>query len=231
MNKKKIMFILLPLAIFGGLGFYIKNEFKWPVATLKEEAITKKIGDLDIEGSGDFTVSDIKLPENQNLTDKSTSSVIMPDLDREIKISVALSEEAAKAITNKIKEVSAALKKDPASSDNWLDLGRLRSSIGDYEGARLCWEYAAEIRPENFVPFNNLAELYGYHLKDYPKAEENYAKAIEKGPETVFIYRNAYEFYRFALKNDAKAKEILQKGIAANPGETSRDLQNLLSSF
>lgn len=235
MNKIKIIFLLLlVVAVFAGIVFFFKyfkedvGRIVWP---LEKEKVTKKVGDLDIVGSGDFAINDAEIPQEQNQPDKKATVAEIPDLDREVKISAVLPEDSKKILENKIMEVSAVLKKDPSLSDYWLELGRLRSAIGDYEGAKLAWEYLTKIRPENFVPFNNLGELYAYYLKDYKKAEENYAKAVERGPENIPAYRNFYEFYRFVLKNDAKAKAILEQGIAANLGNASLDLQNLLKNY
>jgi tetratricopeptide (TPR) repeat protein len=102
--------------------------------------------------------------------------------------------------------------------------------IGDYEGAKECWEYAAVVNPKSPTPFNNLGDLYAHYLKDNKKAEENFLIAIKNGPDQIYIYRSLYEFYRYVMKDNAKAKQILERGISANPN-TSQDLKNLLDNF
>lgn len=227
---KKLIFILILLAVFGGAFFYFKNGFGRRLPVSKEEIVTKKAGDFDIKGTGDFTVEDVNLKEGKSQFNVKTT-IITPDLDKEIKVySHDLSEDAQKIAISKIKEAVSFLKKDNKSKDYWLELGRLRNMIGDYEGAREVWEYVSLIDPKNSTSFNNLGELYAYYLKDDVKAEKNYAKAIENDPSAIYIYRNFFDFYRYVAKDPVKARALLEKGIATNPA-TSSDLKNLLENL
>lgn len=227
---KKIIFVLILLAIFGGVFFYIKKDSGGRFSSSKEEIVTKKAGEFDIKGSGDFTVEDIKLLKENNQFNKKTT-IGIPDLDREIKVySPDISEDAQKIAISKIKEAVSFLKKDNKSEDYWLELGRLRNMIGDYEGAKEVWEYISAVSPKSSTSFNNLGELYAYYLKDNAKAEKNYAKAIENDPSAIYIYRNFFDFYRFVAKDPTKARALLEKGIAANPS-SSGDLKNLLQNI
>ncbi|MCK6462474.1 MAG: hypothetical protein L6Q29_01485 [Candidatus Pacebacteria bacterium] len=154
-----------------------------------------------------------------------------PELGRPLKINVVLEENVEKLLVEKIHEVESNLKSNDKSIDDWLALGIYRKMAGDYEGAREIWEYASFISPGNITSFNNLGELYAYYLKNNKKAEENYKQAVKNGPASIYIYRNFHFFYKDVLKNNTKAKAVLEQGIAANPGEASLDLQNLLKNY
>ena len=50
----------------------------------------------------------------------------MPDLNKEIKITAEMSEDAKKIATAKIQDLSSQLKKDSDNLENWLVLGVYR---------------------------------------------------------------------------------------------------------
>lgn len=154
----------------------------------------------------------------------------IPDLNKPINITANLPEDAKKIAQEKIEKLSSELKQNPNLFENWLVLGIYRKIIGDFEGAKECWEYVAALNPKSSTPFNNLGDLYAYYLKDYKKAEENFLIAIKNGPDQIYIYRSLYDFYRYVIKDDVKAKKTLEQGIATNP-DTSQDLRNLLNNF
>ena len=203
---KKILFIVFVLLVCGGLGFYFY----------------KKLSPKTQKG--------VKIEPVVITNNKPTVNASLPDLNKEIKITADMNEEAKRIATDKIQDLSSQLKKDSDNLENWLVLGVYRKTIGDYEGAKEVWEYASVIRPQNSISFNNLGELYAYYLKDNEKAEENYKKAIVNDPSAIYIYRNFFDFYRYFAKDTAKARAILEQGIAANP-TTSSDLKNLLEGL
>lgn len=232
MNK---IFLFVAVAIvFGGAGYYIWMDLSASNSidsdnTTSESSDGKKIniGGIAIEGGGDIKVEELPFEKSN----RGVVNVPPPDLDKEIKITASLTKEVEQAAISKIIEISAKLKADKTLVNDWILLGVYRKIIGDYFGAAEVWEYAGKISPGAYMPFNNLGDLYAYYLKDSKKAEQNFQTAIKKGQNQIHIYRSFYEFYRYVVKNDTKAKAVLEQGIAANPGESSLDLQNLLQSF
>lgn len=222
---KKIIFIALVLVVLIGAGFYLYKNKNSPIQGQSLDKNIVNIGGVSIEGDGDIKIEPIEIKNN-----KPAINVPLPNLDREIKITATMDDNAQKIAITKIQDLSSQLKKDSDNLENWLVLGVYRKIIGDYNGAREVWEYANVIRPENSISFNNLGELYAYYLKDSKKAEENYTKAIENDPSAIYIYRNFFDFYRYVAKDTIKARALLEKGIAANPA-TSSDLKNLLESL
>jgi len=233
---KKILFIIFVLIVCAGLGFYFYKKLSPKTqkgvtigqsnsSSSQTAGNTVNIGGVTIQGEGDM--KGVKIEPVAITNNKPAVNASLPDLNKEIKITADMSEDAKRIATAKIQDLSSHLKKDNDNLENWLVLGVYRKMIGDYEGAKEVWEYASAIRPQNSISFNNLGELYAYYLKDNAKAEENYKKAIENDPSAIYIYRNFFDFYRYFAKDTAKARAILEQGIAANPS-TSSDLKNLL---
>jgi len=237
--KKKILFIIFVLLVCGGLGFYFYKKLSPKIqdggivgqsnsSSSQASGNTVNIGGVTIQGEGDM--KGVKIEPVAITNNKSAANIPLPNLNKGIKITVDMSEDAKRIATDKIKDISSQLKKDSDNLENWLVLGVYRKMIGDYESAKEVWEYASVIRPQNSISFNNLGELYAYYLKDNAKAEENYKKATENDPSAIYIYRNFFDFYRYFAKDAAKARAILEQGIAANPS-TSSDLKNLLETL
>lgn len=109
------------------------------------------------------------------------------------------------------------------------DIGFIKQSLGDIEGAITAWEYANIIRPKNSLSFFNLANLYFYKTKDLKKAEKNYLIALENDRKDMNIVRNLYELYYLELKDNAKTEALLLSSLADNPD--SADLTALLAGF
>ncbi|RJQ32437.1 hypothetical protein C4572_00855 [Candidatus Parcubacteria bacterium] len=226
---KKIILITLSILLFGSVGFYIKENIKNSKEAAQKNGNKTQNNNpgIVVEGNGNYEVKKIDLPKNFENIDK----IPMPDLDKPIMALPGVDDITLKFATEKIKEVTTRLKANKYSLEDWLILGVHRKTIEDYEEARTIWTYAGLAWPQNERSFHNLGELYGYYLKDYKKAEENYKKALENNPSAIYIYRNFADFYRFVIKDNTKAKAILEQGIAANPGEAPLDLQNLLKAI
>jgi len=222
--KQKAVFsaIIVVLAFGAAAGFLIWRDVKnsrSPV--LETEPDSGKV--LDTEpGSGQNAN-----PGNNAVT---AAEPQVPDLDRPIKISANLSEEARKKAILDIQEISGMLKGNHDYFDGWLQLGILRKIIGDYNGAIDAWNFAGVIRPKSTIPFANLADLYAFYIRDNKKAEDSFLRAISADPQNGFTYFQTARFYEEILQDMAKAKEILRQGISAG-ADSSGDLQSLLNSL
>ena len=162
----------------------------------------------------------------------------IPNLSGPIEIKVDLPEDIKEKTISEIQMLSNGLKKDSDSLEGWLQIGLLKKLIGDYEGAKSAWEFAAVIRPKSHIPFHNLGFLYWQYLKDFSSSEQNYLKAIENNSEDIGAYVDLSNVYYFDLKNNKKAEGILLKGLEKNPdnAELSATLaelkeRNLSKSF
>ncbi len=208
------------LVILVAAGFFYYQRIIKPAVTLDNK------GMVGIEGTGKFDVEEIPVPSTNNI-----SSIQPPNLDRPIDLSKSNMTADLQAVAKKrITELTSSLKNDPTSTDVWLSLAIYRKMINDFAAAEEIWVYLTKVQPGNFIPFNNLGDLYANYVKNTTKAEANYLQAIKLDPSQIFVYRNLYELYRYILKDDTKAKAILQQGIDRNPN-TSKDLKFLLENY
>lgn len=230
MENKKIyisIIVCAVLAALGGLGYYGYKDYRMKRSndsgSINNNANTSVDNiKIDIGGGGNVVIKRIDEGSEQNSA--------IPDLDRSVTVPASFPEDAKNIIISKIKETSAALKKDPKLFGDWLNLAIYRKTIDDYEGARDIWEFLARTNPTDAAAYVNLANLYGYYLKDVKKAEADYLKAIELAPMQVTYYRSAADFYRDVMKDSAKARAIIQKGIDVNPAK-SQDLKAILPNY
>jgi len=109
------------------------------------------------------------------------------------------------------------------------EIALLKQQLGDFEGARIAWEYANIIRPKNSLSFSNLAALYHFDLKQYDKAEKNYLISIANDPDDIPTIRNFFELYYNAIKDNAKTEALLLRSIQNNPDRS--DLYALAGGF
>ena len=86
------------------------------------------------------------------------------------------------------------------------------------------------IRPDDFVAYHNLGDLYGFYVKDYPKSEDNYLKSIKNNPANIQAYLDLAVIYGSVYKEKAgQVESILLRGLEANPGNAG--LQAALDDY
>lgn len=199
------------------------NSNQAPSTSVSEENLSNIKVTLDgIEKTGD---SGFSVTEQSSLPLPPT-----PNLDRTLIFKGDFSAEAKDEISARIAELSGLLKKNPDSLSNWLDLGLLRKTIGDYQGAREAWEYANAIRPRNHVSFSNLGDLFHHYLKDYPNAENSLLQSIKNGPNNISAYRALVNLYTESYTDKlSEVPEILLSGLVANPNDY--DILVMLASY
>lgn len=155
--------------------------------------------------------------------------VQLPNLDRVILIPQNIPADMERTIEERIKTISSELKTNPTIVALWLDLGLLRKSIRDYEGAKEAWEFVTVISPDDGIAYHNLADLYGYYLHNNELSERNILRAIENSPAQIQNYFKAAEIYQDVFNDMNKARAIVERGLVANPGDES--LLSLLASL
>ena len=239
MDKKNIISSIFVAFLLTALWFYIYQDLSdnqvenGAEAVNNEQAIATSTSpitgvSLDFEGNGEVVVEAI----DKELTPQLQYQTIIkpiPDLDRKIIFPDDFPEDARQIMIDKIEEISQNLKNDPNSFSDWLYLGLNRKAINDYEGAKLVWEYATLINPNNFVVRGNLGDLNAYYLRDNQEAEKNYLKALDLGAGQTYLYFKTAEFYQLFLKDKQKARDIVQTGLKLNPN--SSELQSLLNNL
>lgn len=194
---------IIALLLIGGFGFYVYHDRS--SSQIFKISSTTPQGELVVSPTSSSTVTATLAASKQK----------MPDLNRPI-IFTTYPEEARELMRQKIAELVAALKKDPADFSSWVNLGLRRREIGDAEGAREAWMYANSLKPNFDVPLFNLGVLYHYDLKNYPKAEESFLSALAENSANAQTYAELSDLYRYSYKqNTAAAVTILKQGLAA----------------
>jgi len=229
-EKKNTRIAVIGLTIVVALvGWYIYTDTKTKSADSgAQSGETTKADETENTGRADEQSSTEIDTSPTTIQFGGTNLPPTPDLNRLV-ISQTITGDVRTILSTKIASTSAALKKDSTLFELWIDLGLQRKMGGDYEGARLAWEYASALSPTNILSFINLGDLYGYYLHDNAKAEQNFLSAIKNAPSEVSTYFRTADFYKDVLKDVAKARAIVQKGIDANP--SSQELKDLLASL
>jgi len=220
--KNKILALIVAALLVGGMGYIIFMSFTGILKTdlegrydLEESSIKSEVVP-DTALVVDVTIERITIEEESSeLTEETMVSV--PNLDRPIVFEENVLPEVKEKMTKKIKDLSDLLRQDHNLFNVWIELGLVRKSIDDFEGAREAWEYASSIRLQNSLSFGNLGVLYGYYLDDPVQAEANFLQAIKNDPHAEYLYVQLYDFYQEALFDGVKARHIVEQGIHTNP--------------
>lgn len=138
------------------------------------------------------------------------------------------SETQKQEIYRSLQNFGKTVKEHPDFFNGWIQLGLLKKTIGDFEGARDAWEYASLISPKNSISFANLGELYWRYLHVYPQSEINFKTSIKNAPNDPGTYVSLSDLYFYSLKEKSDlADDILLQGIDVNP--KSMDLTKALA--
>jgi cytochrome c-type biogenesis protein CcmH/NrfG len=149
----------------------------------------------------------------------------IPDLNRAVQFSADFPAETRPLLLEKVNVLTTKLKETPIDFGSWIELGIRYKQAGDYGGAKIYWEYATRLQPENSLSYLNLGILYHYHLKDVVKAEQNLLTSLKHNPVYPTTYGELHDLYRYSYKQDTTAAvDILKEGL----GKTENNINLLL---
>lgn len=219
LQKKHIMIgALIVFVVAIVLTFIYQNKKKVDVTKdIKENASTTivSLGDgVNVAVPQGYTIE--KVPEKM----QTSVPKPIPSLSREVIFAIAVDPAVKTTIQTKVTELQKSLLKDPKQFSAWIDMGIYHKVAGDYEGAKIYWDYAGKLAPTDFISFGNLGNMYAYQLKDMAKAEQYYNQAIKNGPTQIYLYFQLAEAFRDVSKDIPKAKAVVERGLVANPGNT-----------
>jgi hypothetical protein len=209
------------IVIFVAIAWYLSSHGKViapstqaPTATTTTATTTGQIG------SG--TTGGVVVSGGHN-----TSGYTAPDLTRPYTPSSSLptnvQADSKKAVAEAVKQLTI----DPNHLAYWLQLAIYRKSANDFVGAEEIWVYCTKVWPTDPISYENLADLYAYHLQQPAKAVEYWNKAIPLDkPNSIRLYLAVATFQDINMKDKAAAQATLQAGLKANPGNA--DLQYAL---
>ncbi|MFA5838323.1 MAG: hypothetical protein WC849_00015 [Candidatus Paceibacterota bacterium] len=231
--NKNFTYILILVSVVIIAGYFLYINFYKTDIPIEDNSSTNVLNNnqatsISENNSADKKIGEVFLKEGQSYeyvgVDKELlASTPIPNLNRKIP------DTASENIKGNIISISESLKTDSKSFDLWINLGLYRKLVGDYEGARQAWEYASILRPRFSLSFLNLANLYGYYIKDSKKAESNFLKAIEAEPTETYSYVAMANFYVEVLNDKNKAIDIIKEGIKNNP--KVEELKQILIEF
>ena len=202
---------LIALVLLGGIFFY-SHRAQAPTTTSTATTTTKSLGNgITVTGSGDLSGVSVT-------TTNPAPTITAPSLKRQTSFSANLSADQVAQLRSSEQAMIAILTKDPGQASAWLQLALDYKTAGDYSGAIAIWEYLARVSPKNYIPFNNLGDMYMNYAVDYPKAVTNYLKVVSLLPTNIDAYHNLYIIYRYHLNNPSAAASIVAQGLKANPG-------------
>lgn len=224
MGKTKNIVIIAGILIALSLaGFFIYKDFKSSKENKNNENVSEEqniSGGILEENSDDDNSSEAEQIQ-EDITDSvletNIQKIKIPDLSKDPVVKADLPENIKKKTIEEIEALTNSLKKNYDSPTQWIQLGLLKKLLGDFEGAKIAWEFAAEIRPKDSISRHNLGNLYWQNFRDFRKAEENYLESLELNKQDISAYIDVSNIYYYDLKNISKAKEILMKGLKANP--------------
>lgn len=218
-NKTKIVGVVIVILIVIIIGLFIKRN--------KKLEVLDKTKDIEISTATSSVPNGYKI-EQVSVSDSVKKPI--PKLDRAIVFSdTKLSQEVKETILFKITSLIETIKKEPKNFDAWISLGQYQKMTGDYEGAILSWDYANSLSPTSYIPLANLADLYGYFLKDKIKSESYYKQAISKDNNQSYLYTQLSAVYRDLFLDNKKALEIVEQGLSKIPNDAN--LLQIKSSF
>ncbi|MES2088045.1 MAG: tetratricopeptide repeat protein [Patescibacteria group bacterium] len=215
--QKILLTFALPIILIGAVAFYIYTDLHRPaINSLSNSETTQNIPIVASTGTstGGYTVTMLD-PKNGK---PSQANVKKPDLSASVVNSSHIDDAAFKVIAQNITTLTNDLKKDSTDESKWLNLGIFRKMIGDYPAALEIFTYVSMAWPTDYIPFNNMADLYQFYLKNYSLAEKNWLQVIALKPDYPDAYENLYVVYRdFYKEKQSLALPTLLKGLENNP--------------
>ncbi len=179
---------------------------------------------LGITGTTAVAINDGKVTQNPAASnDAALRAQALAVAHQPIMIKNQLAEATIVLAKKKIGEAISSIELNYDYDTPWLDLGAYRKLIGDYTGAIAAWEFLGTIRPNAYVSYHNLGDLYAFTLNDPQKGERYFLKSIQIGPGNIQGYLALASLYHdsAALGKADQVEKLLLAGVAANEGNFS----------
>jgi tetratricopeptide (TPR) repeat protein len=205
--KKSLLTILLMLLI-GIAAWYIQSDLRssYPIDQLTDK---NEPANLIEQPKEDIAAA----PAQDSLKTQALKIISKPLLFKN-----NLSDKEKELFKKKNDELTGLIRQNYDYINAWHDLGSYRKLMGDYEGAIEAWNFIGLIRPKDYISYHNLGELYGFYLKDYEKAEQNFLKSINNNPANIDGYLQLVTVYEYGYaEKAAEAENVLLLGIKSNP--------------
>jgi len=219
--KRNLFLGLLALTAVIAVSWYFDRDWKLSRSSVQPSAANQPSVSVAEEKNPEKEVGEKVVVKNDSPASESKEALkamAAEIISRPIMASAPLAEIDRKRAEGKIKEMIDLIKIDYDNIYPWYDLGAYRRVIGDFEGAAEAWAFGTLIRPKDYIGYQNLGDLYGFYVKDYPKSEENYFKSIQNNPQNIQAYLDLAIIYESVYKEKSdQIESILLRGLMANP--------------
>lgn len=207
--------VFIAVIVIVGIGVMLFFGRKTPspsetVLPLKEQALQDSKTGLPAGISYEFAAPSSEKEGKVSQDQIKNIKLPIPNLSRPFPDSILTSTKT------EMEQLVSELENTPYNATLWSELGLYRKEAGDYEGARLAWEFAYELQPENAVIAENLGVLYGYYLRDGSKSEEFFRVAILLEPKNIHLRLRLFELYRDVFKDKAKERAAIEEALKDN---------------
>lgn len=214
MNRKII--IGIAIVVLAGASFLFREKISG-LLTFEQETPTEN-GNSPVTGT---STTSVEAPTgNKPSESKPPYTGRDPGEFRPVPEEVKLFTEAQREqLRATLQSHANAVKKDSAYFSGWIQVGLLKKTIGDFQGAADAWEYAGVIQPLNSLSFANLGELYWRYIPNFPRSEANLKTSIKHKADDLQTYTTLAELYHYSYKEKYElADDVLLDGLKANPG-------------
>ncbi len=223
-NPKKFLSLVLVLIFTGSVSLYIYKDLSKSFGQVSEESYAEILEKpvMAVETKDRGLAYTIKVEDSTMNNEVAKSRPKMPNLERKVVNYSGLNDTAFSDALKNISILKSEIEKSPLNEANWLSLATYRKIIGDFEASVEILDYVTILWPKDYVPFNNLADLYQFYLKNYPLAEKNWLKVIEINPSYEPAYDNLYMLYMEQYRTkQSLALPLLFKGLENNPNSVA----------
>ena len=205
-----------------GVAFFFKIKPSPPLSNSNFEEITSSTTEQTLQDSKTGLPTGISY-EFATSSSKDAGEEVQNQVTQTVQpipvLSGTIPEGLLPSTRAEMERIVSELKKNPSNAPLWSALGLYRKAAGDYEGARLAWEFARQLYPEEPVTIENLGVLYGWYLNNPAKAEEMLRLSIEKAPTETSRYLRLFEFYHDVVQDDGKARRAIEQGLRVLPND------------
>ena len=202
-------FVIILFILGGGLGyqyFFLSDNGEVEQAVERESETSEPSG-----GRADYVLEEVPVETIEN---------VQPNLNRVVQFDESLPEDARAILEGRIHDVKERLREDPARGGDWLELGVLYHSTSDFDAAREVWEFLVEVSPEDTTSYDNLAKLYHFQLRDFPKSENYFERSLVVDSNNLNAYLGLHELYRYSYKQETTlASDIIRTAMEIFPNE------------
>ncbi len=213
---KKIIIVVLAIIVLAGSAWFIYKDLN------KNNNVIVPNGEQTTGGISYETASSTQATSDKQ--DLEFKKLALEIAAQRILFKTGISEAKKEEIQKQVQDIYSKIESDYKGLNLWIDLGLLKQSVGDYDGAKEAFEFANKISPKNYVSFQNLGFLYGFYLKNPIESEKNYLKSLENDPSNTQVYLDLADIYFYDYKEKtAEIPDFLLKGIK-NVNESEQTL-------